>query len=165
MFGFVGAGAVIGRTDFEGGDQGDILKTRADAPIQVAGLQVSGNHQRQAVQVAVIQNLEEFFLRPGRGVLGAQIIQHQQAHVANFFKALLKGGARVAVGKAHPVQQIGDGEEQGGRAQVDGLVGDGCSQVGFTAAIATFDDQPAGQGGSELLRLGAGSAQRLQVLV
>jgi len=45
------------------------------------------------------------------------------------------------------------------------MVGDGRGQVGFTAAIAAFNDQPAGQGGSELLRLGAGSAQRLQVLV
>ena len=57
---------------------------------------------------------------------------------------------RVIEGKTKRVQQVRDSQEQGGKSQVDGEIGDGCGQVSFAAAIGAVQQQPTLQGLGEV---------------
>ncbi len=93
----------------------------------------------------MVDDLVELFLRPGGGVLSAQVIQHQQADVADLFEAGFKGGFGAVVGIPQPIQQVRDSEEKRGHTEPDHEVRHRRCQVGLPAAIAPGEQQPAGE--------------------
>lgn len=77
-----------------------VFQARADAAFDLVQGQVGGHHQRQLVDVAIINDLEEFFLSPVGGVLRAEIVQHQQTCGSYFFHTVFKGNRWTLKGKA-----------------------------------------------------------------
>src|SRR5450759_4098018 len=137
MAGVAHRGAKIGSSNAHQGDQVGVFQTGANAPVDLVRLLVGGDYSCQVIDVAVVDDLEQLFLGPGGGVLGAQVIQHQQADVADFVESIFKGRIRTVVGKTQPVQKVGNGQEKGRYAQADVVIGNGGSQVSFSAAITT----------------------------
>ncbi len=133
----VGGGtAIVGRSHPDTGHQFRVLQAGTDARFDLVQRQVGGHHQRQAVDVTVVDDLEEFFLRPGGGILRAEIVQHQKLGSSDLFEALFEGGVIAVIGEAQGVEQVGDSEEKGRHAHLHGIVGNGGRQVGLAAAIA-----------------------------
>ncbi len=126
---------------------------------------LDGDDNREAVDIAVIEDLEQLLLGPGGGILGAEIVQDQQRCVADLFEAFFEGGFGALIGEAQPVQQVGDGEKQGGDAQLDGLVGDSSGQVGLAAAVITQEEQPALERGGKLAGVVVGALERSCLLI
>ncbi len=157
----VGGAAEIGRQDLELGDEFGVAEPRADAPLDLVERQVGGHHQWQLVDVAMVDDLEEFFLRPGGGVLRAEVIQDQQRRLANFFEALLETFFGRAVGEAQRIEQIGHGDENSGQTNGDGEVGDAGGEMRFAAAVAAFEHEPALHLGGEFLGLIVGRLERV----
>jgi len=96
--------------------------------------------------------------------LGAQVVQHQEGNVADFFKAVFKGRGWIAIGVTQPVQQVGDGQEQGGDTAADNLVGNCGCQVRLAAAVRATKYQPANQIICIILRHVHGFCQRCLLL-
>ena len=107
MAGVIRGIAIIRRKDLDDRNEVGVLNPGADSAIEIVNYHVAGDHGRQLVHIAVIDDLEDLFLGPGGGVLGAEIVQDQQGDLSNFFKALLKAHLRAAIGKPQPVQQVG----------------------------------------------------------
>ena len=163
MRGVVGRPAIIGRLDENTGDQLWIFEAGADAPFNLFQQQVGGHHQRKSVDVAVIQNLEKFFLCPGSGVLRTKVIHDKQWGGTDLFETLLKGAIWIIIGEAQGIQQIGDGDEQSGYSDPDRKVGNGSCQVSLPAAKTTLEEKPAICFLGELLRLVVGAFERISL--
>ncbi|MPM41368.1 hypothetical protein SDC9_88023 [bioreactor metagenome] len=73
---------VIRGRDGHMGGQLWVLQARADARVQLFKALITGHHHGQAAYIAVINDLKQFFFRPGGGILGSQVVQHQQVHIA-----------------------------------------------------------------------------------
>jgi len=87
------------------GDQVGVLQARTDARFEVGQGLIAGDDGGQMVDVAVIDDLEELFLRPRCGVLRAKIVHDQQGDGADLGDALFKAGVGgVAVRETQPVQ-------------------------------------------------------------
>ena len=128
----VGRVTEVRREDFHVRDQVGVLQAGTDAGFKVIEGLVAGDHGGQLVDVAVIDDLEEFFLRPRGGVLRAKIVHNQQWNGADLGETLLKAGVGgAAVRETQPVEQIRHGQEEGADAHAHRLVGDGCGEVRF----------------------------------
>ncbi len=134
--------AVIGRFNLDADNQFAVLQPGADALINLAEIQVGGQQRGEAVDVAVVDDLEKFFTRPICRVLRAEVIQHQKAHPADFLKALLEGGLIRTVAEAQPIQQVGHRQEERRDAHRDHFSGNRGSQVGFPCAETAHQQQP-----------------------
>jgi hypothetical protein len=143
--GVVGRVAEIGRQDLDARHQLGILQPRADALFDLFQAEIGGDHRRQPVDVAIIDDLEELFLRPTGRILRAEIIQHQQAHVFDLLKAFFEGRFGISVGKTQRIEHIWHGDEEGWHTQADGEIGDRGCQVRFSTTIAALQQQPARQ--------------------
>ncbi len=75
---------------FNPGDKLGIIQPRTDALFDIALSHVCGDHHRKLVDIAIIDNLKQLFLRPFCGVLRAEVIQNQQASPANIFEIVLR---------------------------------------------------------------------------
>lgn len=136
--------AVIRREDFDMRDQVGVLQAGTDAGFKVVQRLVAGNDRWKLVDVAVVDDLEELFLRPGGRVLGAEVVHDQKRNRADLGEAVFKAGiGGVAVGEAQPVEQIGHGEEERADAHAHRLVGDCRCEVGLAAAVGAGEQQPA----------------------
>ncbi len=135
--------AVVRGLDVHVGDDLGVRKTGAHAALDLFQEQVGRHDRWQAVDIAVVENLEEFLPRPRRGALCAEVVHDQQRCVANPVEARLKGFALVRVGEAELIEQVGDGEEERGEAVLDAVIGDGGGEVCLAAAVAPLDEQPA----------------------
>ncbi len=135
--------AVIRREDVHPVHPLGIREARTDPAFDLLQPQIGGDHRRQIVEIAVIQQLEEFFLRPGGGVLGAEIVQHQQRHLPDFVEAGREAVVGTFEGSPQPIEQVRRGEEQRGDAVIDGEIGDGRRQMGFAAAEPAFQQEPS----------------------
>ena len=135
--------AVIGSKNAYLADQFRIRKARADARFDLVQRDVGSHHQRQAVDVAVVYNLKEFFLCPGSGRLRTEVIQHQQGRCADLLEPLLKGDILRVEGKPQQVQQIGNGQEECRHPHAHCKVGNRSRQMGLAAAIPSLQKQPA----------------------
>ena len=94
------------------------------------------------VPIQVSSAVIEAQLMPRSFPLTGSLVANQQADVADLVKAVLKGIILAVVCKANPVQQVRHGQEQSGHAQGHVVIGDGCRQVGFAAAVAAGKHDP-----------------------
>jgi hypothetical protein len=137
-------GAIVGRNDVQPLDQIDVEQTAAQALVHIFQPLIGSDNCGQLGIVAVVEQLEELLLCPGRGALAAQIVQNQQTGGAHLLEGLVvldfavgaKGGAQV-------VEQIGHDDENGGLVPVQPFIGDGRGQMGLATAVAAGQDQPA----------------------
>ena len=113
-------------------DQVGILQARTDARFKIGQRLIAGDHGWQLVDVAVIDNLEQLFLRPLGCVLRAKVIHNQQRYAADLSDAVLEAGiGGIAVRETQPIQQVWHGQEECADAHPHRLVGDRCSEVSF----------------------------------
>ena len=85
--------------------------------------------------MTVVDDLKQLFLGPRGGAVYAQVVEHQQRHVAHLLEQLIVGSLAVGgVGGAQMIQQVGHHYEEGGLLSLDAVVGDGCCQVCLAAA-------------------------------
>ena len=157
--GIRGGIAVIGRGDLHRSDQFAILQPRAHPPIELDQVEIGGDDGRELLDIAVIDDLVELLLRPGGGVLGTEVIQHQQADIPDLLETALKRGFRGIVGRPQPVQQVWHSEEEGGHTETDHEIRHRGRKVGLAASIAASEQQPARQVLRVLTRLIEGQLQ------
>ncbi len=141
------------------------MQARAYAIVEIVKVEIGGDHERQLVCVAVIDDLKEFLGGPGGRVLGAQIVQHEQFDVSDFVKALIERCVGCRIRCPQPIQQIGNGEEDGCHTVFNAGVGDGGAQMGLPAAVGAHQDEPPLRRGGELLRLAQSVLKRANLLV
>ena len=147
------------------GDQFGIRQPRADALVDLVQQQIAGHDRRQLVDVAVVDDLEELFLRPARGILGAKVVQHQQLRRADLVKALLEGRILAVVGGAQRVEQVRNRQEERRHTHADRKVRGRGRQVRLAASGTALQEQPAVQILGVVPGLVVGHLQRVGLLL
>ncbi len=111
MAGVVHRAPVIGGLDSDARNQLRIEQTRANAGIDVLQREIGGHHDWQAVDITIIEDLKQFFLRPARRILSAKIVQDKDWRPSNLFKPAFEAHLLVLVREAQAVQKIWDRDE------------------------------------------------------
>ena len=138
------ARAKVGGKNGKDRDQVGIMQTAAQPWLQIINALVGGDHRWQACAVAMVEQLKEFFLRPRRAALGAQVIQDEQRRVAQLLKEfIIAHFALRVIGGAQMVKQIGNDHKDGWFAHCHARIGNRRRQMGFATAIGAGDHQPA----------------------
>src|SRR5215211_8276202 len=85
-----------------------IEQTGEDSLVDLVVALVGGHDRQQPLDVAVVDDLVELLPGPGGGVLGSQIVEHQQGGAANLVEAVVVGDAPCRVERgAQVVEEIG----------------------------------------------------------
>ena len=101
---------------------------------------------RQPHALAVVEQLEQLLLRPGRWVGGIQVVEDEERGAAYLLEQLRERHPRVfAVGRAQMVQEVGGHEVQRRQSAIDAVVGHGGAHVGLAGNVAAPDDEPGGR--------------------
>src|SRR5579884_4054322 len=111
--------------------QAGIHHTRTDALIDALQASVVGRDDgREARVVAVVEQLEELLVGPGRALLRSQIIEDEQFRFAHLRKEMVIDlGCVGHIGRAQVIEQVADRIEENDRAILETLIGDGSRQV------------------------------------
>ena len=143
----------VGQVDVDGAGRGfDVVdagdrrvgQAHAQALVEAVDAEVGGDDRRQLGVVAVVEDLEELFLRPGRRVLRAEVVEDEHRRVAHLLEQHVVGHLAVrAVGGAQVVEEVGHDDEQRRLAALDAAVGDRGGDVGLAGAGGAVDEQPA----------------------
>jgi hypothetical protein len=120
-----------------------VEEARADPPVDLFQRQVGRDDRREAVGVAMVEDLEQLLARPIGGVLRSEVIEDQKRRLAHLLKAVVEGRLFIAVGRPERIQQVGHSDEKGGDTQSDAGVGDGGGEVGLPAAVPSLNEEPA----------------------
>ena len=137
--------AKVRRGDAALRDQFRVRQPRPDARLDLIQREIGGDDGRQLIDVAIVDDLEQFLLRPAGGILCAKVVQHQELGIADVVEAFFEGGVLAGVGEAQRIQQIGHGQEESWHAHADGVVGDGRRQMCLPGTISALQQQPAVQ--------------------
>ena len=95
-----GRSAVIGRIDSHDCGQFRVFQARTDAAFDRFERQIGCYNQRKLINIAVIDDLEEFFLCPGGRILSSKVIQYQERSGSDSFKSIFKADLWIVVGEA-----------------------------------------------------------------
>ena len=106
---------------------------------------IGRHHGRQAMVIAIVEDLVQLLLRPWGAVVRAQIVQDEQARVRGSRRAARRSRFRCSARtpRSQVVEQVGHHDEQRRVAEVDIEVGDGSREVRLARAIAAVQHQPA----------------------
>ncbi len=72
-------------------DKVRVGETRADPGFDLIEQKIGGYHRRQFVDVTIVDNLKQFFLRPAGCILRPEVIQDEQLGVTDFIETAFKG--------------------------------------------------------------------------
>lgn len=116
----------------------------AEAGVDLLGGRVAGEDGGERRMEAVGDDLVELLASPGGGGVGIEVVEDGEGGGADLLDEALVGHLGVVVvGGAELVEEVGDGEEEGGLAVRDDVVGDRGGEVGLAAAGDAGEDEPA----------------------
>jgi hypothetical protein len=107
----------------------------------------------------VVDDLKEFFTRPGSGIFCAEIVQDENVRFANILKPLIVLDlARRTERRAQMVEQVGHNGKEDAVVVLEQLIGDGSREMCFAAAIVAEQNEPSAWMAGVLLRAQIGAA-------
>jgi hypothetical protein len=135
-----------------------VFDARCDAWVHPIKITVGRDDRRAALIVAVVDDLEEFFGRPRRRVLGPEVVEDEQTRVANLVEAVV---IRLTLfwgeGRAQVIKEVGnDGEEWEGYLTLSDIIRDSRRQVRLPAAERARQQEPP----IRILRVGKADLER-----
>ena len=93
---------------------------------------------------AVVDDLAQLFLGPGRGALAAEAVEHEQRRGPDLLEEVaIRGLACGAEAGAQVVEQIGGVGEEDDAAAVHAVVGDGRGKVSLARAVRAGEGEPS----------------------
>src|SRR5581483_11377707 len=147
------AQTVVGRADLHRHHQRPVVQTRPDALVDLLGQPVRGDDGREPEVVAVVEQLEELLLGPGRWALLAEVVEDQHSGPLHPVEELVVAHfARGSERRLQVVEEVRYDLEHQVRSALHELVRDRGGQVGLTRAEAALQDEPATGVADELAR-------------
>ena len=119
--------------------------------LELCGRRGAGEDGRQLGVEAVVDYLEELFLRPGGLGGGIDVVQDEELSILHLIEELLVAEVFLGsvIARAEVVEEVGDDDEERGAAIGDGCVGNGGGEMGLAGPARAVEDDPAGWRGGE----------------